>query len=113
MKMSDAFPSKWLKASDLGGHSHKLTINQVVMEDLNPTDSKPIVYFKDRAKGLVLNKVNGSMIASLYGDDTDAWTGKEVEVYPDQVMFQGSMVPCIRVRGVITPAELDDVIPFN
>ena len=112
MKMSAAFPSKYLKASDLQGRAVKLVIKGVELEEVGD-GHKPVVYFEGKEKGVVLNKTNGSMIASLYGDDTDMWAGKEIEVFPDKTPFQGQIVDCLRVRGIAPVAdELDDSIPF-
>lgn len=97
MRMSEAFPSNWLKASDLQGRTVKATIKDVVMEDVGDGE-KPIVTFVGKDKGLVLNKTNANMIVDAYGDETDTWAGKEIEIFPDKTSFKGQIVPCIRVR---------------
>lgn len=97
MRMSDAFPSDYLRAGDLRDQSVKVVIADVKMETIGD-DHKPVVYFEGKQKGLVLNKTNGSMIATVYGDDTDNWTGGEIEMYPTMVDFQGRSVAAIRVR---------------
>lgn len=113
MRMSEAFPSNWLKAEDLKGHSVKVVIDSVVMEDIGDKE-KPVVYFRDKQKGIVLNKTNASMIAEYYGDDSDGWIGKEIELYPDKVAYQGKIVPCIRVRvqQAAPPAAEGEEPPF-
>lgn len=99
MKLTEAFPSKWLKAADLEGQSRLVTIESVkleVVEEGKP--AKPVVILRGMTQGLVLNKTNGNTIASFLGDDTDAWTGKKIVLFPTQAEFQGRMTDCIRVR---------------
>jgi len=95
--MSEAFPSNWLRAADLTGHSVKVTIAGGALEDIGDGE-KPVISFLDKQKGLVLNKTNANMIVEYYGDETAGWIGKEIELYPTKVSFQGKLVDCIRVR---------------
>ena len=98
MKVSDAYPSKYLRAADLQGRTIILTIAKVVMETLG-TDQKPVVYFNDARKGLVTNKTNAGAIATFAGEEMDSWTGKQIELFPTPVTFQGRTVDAIRVRA--------------
>ena len=101
VKISAAFPSNYVKASDLNRKTCPLTIRTCVSEELgqgNDKESKPVLYFQDRQKGLVLNKTNANVIAEAYGDDTGNWTGKTLEIYPTVVDFKGKLVDGIRVR---------------
>jgi hypothetical protein len=110
--MSEAFPSNWLKAADLQGHTVKVTIANVEMEDVGDGE-KPIVSFLGKDKGLVLNKTNASFIVDAYGDETDGWKGKEIELYPDKTSYKGQVVDCIRVRAFHPkPADGEDEPPF-
>jgi hypothetical protein len=96
MRISDAFPSKHLKASDLQGRRVTVVMSRVDLEKLGD-DQKPVLYFRGKDKGLVLNKTNSNMIADTYGDDTTAWTGRPIEIYPARVEFQGKIVDGLRV----------------
>jgi hypothetical protein len=58
-----------------------------------------VLYFVGHQRGLVLNVTNGLAIASLYGDETDAWRGRWVTLYPTTCQFGNRMVDCIRVRA--------------
>ena len=100
MQLDNLYPSKWLKAGDLQGQTVPVVIIRVVMEDVGDEAGKPVAYFQNRDKGLVLNKTNAMSIGLVHGQDTDAWTGKTIELFPAVVMFQGQNVPCIRVRPV-------------
>ena len=97
MNISNAFPSNYVKASELQGKDCPVTIKEVKMEKVGD-DQKPIVYFIGSDKGLVLNKTNANTIMAMYGGDTDMWTGKPIVLYAADVEFQGKMVQGIRVR---------------
>lgn len=98
MKIGDAFPSQYLKTPDLDGHRALVTIAKVVMEEIAEGERKPVVYFRGKEKGLVLNKTNANSIADIARtDETDRWTGVSIVLYPDKTDFQGKRVGCIRV----------------
>ena len=100
MKIGAAFPSKYLKASDLNDKPFVLTMDKVTIEEVGKQqDERPILYFLKAEKGLVLNKTNANVIAKLYGDDTDGWEGNQIELYPTMVDFGGEQVEAIRVRA--------------
>lgn len=105
MRVSQAFPSKYVKAADLQDRAHLLTIRAVTMEDVGGGDTKPVLYFQNAEKGVVLNRTNAETIAFCYTDETDNWIGKQIEVYPDTTHFQGKLVPCVRVRRPMPPAQ--------
>ncbi len=100
MRMSEAFASKYLKAADLQGRRVFLQINIVQEENIGRDDkpeNKPVMYFMGKEKGLVLNKTNADQLAAMYGDESDAWQGKTIELYTQKVQYQGQAVDGIRV----------------
>lgn len=97
MKITDAFPSNYLKASDLNGKAVRVTIDSVTMEKLGD-DQKAILHFVGKDKGLVLNKTNTFRIVEAVGsDETNDWEGWSVTLYACKVDFQGKRVDAIRV----------------
>jgi hypothetical protein len=98
MRISDAFPSNYLKAANLNGGNARVTISHVAIEEIGD-ERKPVLYFQGKEKGMVLNKTNANNISSLYGDDTEDWQGKEIVLFPAMVDFQGKTVEAIRVRA--------------
>lgn len=102
MNIDSAFPSAYLKASDLGSSSPVVTIDRVEVEPVGrDREMKPVLYFKDKEKGVVLNKTNSNMIATLTGSrDTDDWSGCQIRIYATTTEFGGETVECIRVKGV-------------
>src|SRR3990172_2487850 len=103
MKVSAAFPSKYLKADDLEDRDWSVTIKSVVIEDIGQGEQKQekmIIYFHELDKGLVANKTDATVIEKLYGDETDAWKGKPITLWPNHdVEFKGEIVSAIRVRS--------------
>jgi hypothetical protein len=103
MDINSAFPSKWLKAdSDIPDDGDlKLTISDVKMERVGQgqdAEDKPVVYFDETDKGLVLNVTNKNTLVQLYGTDTDEWAGKRVSLFATEVDFQGRQTLAIRIR---------------
>lgn len=98
MRVSDAFPSNYIKAADLQDRNVLVVMRCVEMEKLGD-DEKPVLYFQGKEKGLCLNKTNANNIATVYGDDTEDWTGKEIVLFPAMVDFQGRTVAAVRVRA--------------
>lgn len=98
MKISEEFPSKYLKASDLQGREVKVIMQNVEREKLGD-DMKPILYFKGKDKGVVLNKTNSNTISDAYGDDTEDWFDQPLILFSVMVDFQGKVGPAIRVRA--------------
>lgn len=107
MNINNAFPSKYLKSGDVPEHDDLLlTISRVTIETVGQDDpeDKPIVYFAEVDKGLVLNKTNANTIAGLYGPETDGWAGKRIALYATEVAYQGKMTLSLRVRMKAPPA---------
>lgn len=91
------YPSTYLKAADLNGKTAKVAVRTVIVEKIG-TDTKPVLYFQGKEKGMVLNKTNAFTISQAYGPDTDAWGGAAVEIFPAYVDFQGKQVEALRIR---------------
>lgn len=98
MNIQEAFPSKYIKAADLNDQNVRVIMERVEMEDIGDDGDKPVLYFRGKEKGMVLNKTNSNNIAMVYGDETDDWLGREIILYPTMVDYQGRSVPAIRVR---------------
>jgi hypothetical protein len=100
MKLTDAFPSNFLKASDLNGKSVTVTIESAEIEEFGQgqnKENKLVVSFRGKEKSLICNKTNATTIAKLYGDETDNWIGQRITLAPREVEFQGETVWSIRV----------------
>lgn len=97
--LTEAFPSKFLSASDLQGREVVVKITHVTSEKLG-NDQKFICYFAGKQKGLALNKTNFKNIVRITGyDNTDDWTGADICLYEAMVDFQGDSVPAVRIKA--------------
>lgn len=102
MKISEAFPTKYVAAADLQGQDVPVVISHVVKEKFDENEEGPVVYFQGFAKGLRLNKTNANTIADMYGEETDFWAGKAITLWPTETEFQGRMKACVRVRTTLS-----------
>lgn len=98
MHIDEAFPSKYLRASDLQGRNVAVKMGRVDQEKIGD-DTKLILYFQGKEKGMVLNKTNANNIASIYGGETEDWYGKDITLVEAMVDYQGKSVPAIRIRA--------------
>ncbi len=101
MKLSEAYPSKFLAASDLNGRDVTVTIESVELESIgkgSDKDDKLVITMRGKDKKFVVNKTNAKTIAKVLGsDDTDDWSGQRIIIGPREVEFQGDTVWSIRV----------------
>lgn len=98
MNINEMFPGNFLKAADFPA-ARTLTIKAVAIEEIGDEKArKPVLFFFEEQRGLVLNKTNANMLAHYYGPNTDAWLNRPTELFAEPVSFQGQIVSAIRVR---------------
>jgi len=97
MDIDKAFPSKYIRPTDLNGRDYTLTIDRVEMGKIG-TDMKAILYFRGTEKALALNVTNKNAIKAAYGKETNAWPGKKITLYPTTTEYHGEIKDCVRVR---------------
>lgn len=99
------FPSRFLKAEDdfEEGETKTLTIDRWEQEELGRgqnKETKPVLYFKEINKGLVLNKTNAAIIAETLNLGTlEEWIGKQITLFTMEVDSFGDIVRAIRVKS--------------
>lgn len=98
--ISQGFPSKFIKASDLEGRDVRVSCEGIFDEDVGDStgETKMVLHFVGKAKGLVLNRTNANVLIGAFGDDRDAVMGKPVILYPSETPYLGKVVPCIRIK---------------
>lgn len=107
MNVSVLFPSKYVKAGDLGGRNITVEISHLTIEKIGAPpaiEDKPILYFRNAKKGMVLNRTNGMTIAALYGPETDNWTGHRITLFSTRVQAFGGVHEVIRIQPQVPPA---------
>jgi hypothetical protein len=104
MKISELYPKKYANGEDLKGQAFTLVVNKVSMETMHPQPgspaaTKPVIYFEQTQKGIILGPALARQIAGLLGDDTDTWKGKKVTIFPQPMRVAGRDVIAIRARA--------------
>lgn len=84
-------------------HELTLTIKAVKGEEITGEgglkNKKPVLYFHENAKPMVLNSTNAKTLTTLAGSsDTDAWVGLRITVFASKTKFGRDMVDCLRIR---------------
>ena len=117
MKTNEMFPSRYLKAGDFPTPII-LTIRAVEWEGMHDQDGavveKPVIYFEEFPKGLVLNKTNSGSLEKLFGDESDNWKGARVTVLTVKVSAFKKVVDALRFDDkapatASTPATLEQI----
>jgi hypothetical protein len=94
MKVSEVFPSKFLKLEDVT-QPMSVTITAVEMD---ATYEKPVVHFAEIEQALSLNRTNTRTLGADLGDEMNDWVGRRIIIYAGQLPFNGRMQPGLQVR---------------
>ena len=123
MKTSEMVQSKFLKKDDFQTPT-VLTIKSVSLEEVGRGDTRWVLYFHEKAKGVVLNVTKIRQLETKYGHETDDWIGKKIKAENDPTVMMGTQVvggikftmpsgPVAPVVNPPPPAEgFEDDIPF-
>lgn len=122
MDMGKFTSGQFFKAAELAGSAPlALTINDVALTDSNGMDAqKPVLAFDETEQRLVLNKTNLGVLIDAWGDESDDWLGRKIQLTTAEVMYQGKLVDGLRVKvskakakakAKVADDETDD-IPF-
>jgi len=103
-KVSEGFPRKYVNAKEIGPRVLRLTIERVIVEQVL-RDRRWVIYFVGAKKGLILNRTNAEYLARELGDDSDTWLGRAVDLFTEQVDYEGEIVDGIRVALPKPPAR--------
>jgi len=99
MNLDDLFPSRYFKASDFEDGPRTFVMSHVEKQEMAQSKKKkPVVFFNEEDKGLVLNVTNGTTIGMAYGKGIAGWEGKPITLFKTTAPFGGKIVPCILVR---------------
>ena len=108
MNINDLFPSKYLRASDLGDRQFHVTMAGLRTEQMpkqgkkGQTEQKAILFFRGTEKGLILSATNARTIAELHGPETNDWPGKRITLYVEfNVEAFGKKYNVVRVRPTV------------
>ena len=72
----------YLKAAHLGGKTITATIREIQFVEVHPrpgqVEIKPVMYFAESSKGLILTSTNKQYLRATFGDNIAASHGKRV-----------------------------------
>lgn len=115
MNVNDAFPSIFLKSSDIGGIAAgqriRVKIADVKLWEDQQGSKKLSIGFVGSKKRLLANVTNSRTIAKAYGEETDAWTGRDIILYVQMVDFRGNSTEALRI--LIPQPEQPAKVPFK
>lgn len=98
-------PSEYVAAFELKGRDVTATISRVVGGEVQGEDGKkakkPIIYFNDWPKPLVLGKKMAKQLIKMYGTDPKAYVGKQLTMYPTEEKCFGEMMEVVRLRPTV------------
>ena len=104
-RVSGTYPQKQggdlpglLNAGNLKTGPSTLTV-ATAAEKVIKGEKKLVLGFAERKEQLICNMTNARDLAARFGDDTDAWVGKSVQLVVVPVSYQGKSVPGIRIAG--------------
>jgi hypothetical protein len=128
--LSDAFPSKYLKAADLT-EPVVATVKVAELERIKGFDgketSKVVLYFAKKLKPLPLNRTNFESVMDICGSaESDDFPGAKIELYATTTQMNGKIMDCVRIRApgatekpkkaasadAEQKEEMDDAVPF-
>jgi hypothetical protein len=98
--LDDLFPSPYLTANDV---KHKPTVTiknfskKTMKNKQGEEEVKPVIFFNEFEKGMVLNKTNANVIAGMYGKVLEQWIGERVQLHSIVVEAFGESQDAIRV----------------
>jgi len=110
MKRNDAFPKTYLTKDDVH-EPVNVHIADVAIKSLGSgenAEEKPVLMFTENMRPMVLNATNWDILEKAFGNDSDLWHDKAIQLYADPtVSFGGKQVGGIRIRVSrdMTPAE--------
>ena len=96
------------------GQEMTLTIDRVVSEKIKgekgKVDIRPVVYFKENIKPMILNNTNCMTIEFLTGSDLpDDWAGHKITIYGTPVTMGAETVEALRIKATKPEKTNDDV----
>ena len=105
MDINQAFPSNYLRACDLQGRTVTVKIASVGVEKVGQEgDTKPVMHFEGKEKGVILNKTKSTTLQNVFGPETNHWIGQIITLAAGQTNFKGELVACINF-GIVPVAS--------
>lgn len=111
--INQIYQSQFLRAEQLGGRPRTVTITAAPAEVVGQGEKaqqKIVLSFQGVKPRFPLNKVNVMTCAGFFGPLSEHWVGKQIELRPEKVLFQGQLVPAIRIYPAAIPPPAAPVL---
>jgi hypothetical protein len=103
MKFHEAFPSRFIKATDLD-RDQVFTISEITSEVVGDGVERRCLAFEETSKTLPLNRCNWIRCSELIEKEDDSqWIGAKIRLVKKRVPFKGDLVDAVRVDSVDQP----------
>ena len=100
MKVNKFITQKYLSAKADKGIDGVITIIDSVFEENINGQDKLVMRLKGQEKPMVLNQTNLNALMMAYGEDTDLWVSRKVQLIIVTVMFNGVPTEGIQVKPI-------------
>lgn len=92
---------KFFSAKDVAdGKTVRAVIEKVLLDVEMRGGARDVLAFRGETKQLVLRPTISKYLLKEFGNDSDGWIGREIELYGSECTFGGDTVGCVRVRTV-------------
>jgi hypothetical protein len=119
-KVSDIYAGDFITAAELPRGQRVVAViigatSEVVGQDSN-AGQKVILSLQSRdgrnwPRRVILNKTNATVLAATFGDNTDGWLRRAIEIWQEMVSFQGRIVPGMRMAPAVPAAAAAEPRP--
>jgi len=91
--------SDWLKKDDVNYKGINVIISAVTEETVGQEKERKLaLHFRGDVKPMLLNKINLKVLAAMFGTDTKAWMGEEVNLFNDLSVNYNGAQGGLRIR---------------
>lgn len=108
--IDQAYGSRFLGVVDIGNKKIRTKISKIRMQDVKDLDTgksrkRPVVYFENIDKPLILIKTNKDTLVEAFGKAPAGWLNATVGILVDpDVTFGGKKTGGVRLRVLLPPA---------
>lgn len=105
---------KYLKGEHLKGRKVTATIAEIVIEETHAgakAEQKPVAYFRESKKGLILSPTNQRALRALFGDNVANCIGKKVQLEAVPMHVAGRDTLPVRINPAPQDAKPDAQAP--
>jgi len=108
-----AYGGRFLRAEVMAGKTATVVIEAVEDVQFDGQGIKPVLHFKNKKRGLVVNNSNFDILAAALGSRTEDWPGATVNLRGIKVPFKGKPTDSIVIEVLQKPAKEEQQPPVN